>query len=121
MPLLPPLPQSGEKEVSEEEVKEKLETVIDRVRAILQSDEDARNSDLYLMILYLRRYTELGKYISFIPYDLIKEYDGIFENIRRARQKLNEQGFFLPTDPKVLKRRRRLAKEYKKLMPRLEV
>jgi len=105
----------------EEKVKEKLETVIDRVRAILQSDEDARNSDLYLMILYVRRFTELGKYISFIPYDLIRRYDGIFENIRRARQKLNEEGLFLPTDPKVAKRRRRLAEEYRRTMPRLEV
>jgi hypothetical protein len=105
----------------EEAVREKLETVIDRVRAILQSDEDARNSDLYLMILYLRRFTELGKYISFIPYDLIRKYEGIFENIRRARQKLNEEGLFLPTDPKVAKRRRRLAEEYRKTLPKIEV
>jgi hypothetical protein len=105
----------------EEKVKEKLETVIDRVRAILTEYEEARNSDFLLAILYLRKYTELGSFISFIPFDLIKKYDGIFENIRRARQKLNEEGLFLPTDPKVLKRRRRLAEEYRRTLPKLEV
>jgi hypothetical protein len=117
------VPQKEEdEEVSgEEAIREKLETVIDRVRAILAKNEEARNSDLYLMILYIKWYTELGPYIGYIPYSLIRKYDGIFENIRRARQKLNEEGLFLPTDPKVAKRRRRLAEEYRRTLPKLEV
>jgi len=101
--------------------KQQFETVIDRVRFILKNNEEARNSDLYLIILYLRTFTDLGKYISFIPYSEIRKYDGLFETITRARRKLNEQGFFLPTDDKVIERRRTLEKIYRQTMPNIEV
>jgi len=100
----------------EEELLKKLKTVKERVEWLLQRFPNARNSDLYLTILYLRYFTELGSYIKYIPYELIKKYDGIFETIRRTRQKLQEQGKYLPTDPQVLKRRRKLAKMMRKVI-----
>ena len=103
----------------EEELLSKLTTIKDRVRWLLVKYPNSRNSDLYLTILYLRHFTDLGKYIKHIPYALIKKYDGIFESIRRTRQKIQEKGILLPTDPKVLKRRRKLAKMYRKVIPQL--
>ena len=103
----------------EQELLEKLKTVKERVEYILRKYPNARNSDLYLTIIYLRKFTELGKYIKYIPYEVIKKYDGIFESIRRSRQKLQEEGKYPPTDPEVLRRRRRLAEKFRRVMPRL--
>ena len=103
----------------EEQLLEKLKTVKERVEWILQKYPNARNSDLYLTIIYLRKFTELGKYIKFIPYEVIKKYDGIFETIRRTRQKIQEEGKYLPTDPNVLRKRRKLAEKFRKVMPKL--
>ena len=103
----------------EEELLEKLKTVKERVEYLLRKYPDARNSDLYLTILYLRKFTELGKYIDYIPYNVIRKYEGVFETIRRTRQKIQEEGYYLPTDPKVLKKRRKLAEMYRRVMPKV--
>ena len=97
-----------------ENLRQRLRTVKERVEYILEKHPNARNSDLYLIILYFRYFTELGKYIKYIPYDIIKKYDGITETIRRMRQKIQEEGRYLPTDPEVLKKRRKLYELYKK-------
>ena len=85
--------------------RERAELVKQCVEYILEKYPNSRNSDLYLSILALRYCTHLGRYINVIPYELIREYDGILEAIRRTRQKLNEQGLYLPTDPAVLEKR----------------
>ena len=110
-----------EEELTEEEerVLERLKTVKERVEYLLKKYPSARNSDLYLAILYFRKFTELGKYIDYIPYSLIKKYDGTFESVRRARQKIQEEGRYLPTDPEVLKKRRKLEKIYRKIVHEL--
>ena len=108
-----------EEEISEEEQQllERLRTVKERVEYILGKYPNARNSDLYLTILYLRKFTELGKYIKYIPYDIIKKYDGIFETIRRARQYVqNTLGKYPPTDERVLRRRRRKEQALKRIL-----
>jgi len=107
-----------ENELSPEELEvwRKLKTVKARVRWLMQKFPETRNSDLYLTILYLRYFTELGQYIKFIPYELIKKYDGIFETISRTRRKIQESGELLPTDPEVLKRRRKLEKIMRKVI-----
>ena len=111
--------EERELDEEEEELLEKLRTVKDRVEYLLARYPDARNSDLYLTILYLRKFTELGKYIRYIPYNVIKKYEGIFETIRRTRQKIQEQGKYLPTDPEVLKKRKKLAEKYKKIINKI--
>ena len=97
----------------------RLRSVKERVEKLLEMYPDARNSDLYLTILYLRKFTELGRYISYIPYEVLRKYEGLFETIRRTRQKIQEEGRFLPTDPSVLRKRRRLAEKYRRIIPKL--
>ena len=94
--------------------KERAELIRKVVSDILERHPSARNSDLYLTILVLRYYTRLGKYMGVIPYELIREYDGILEAIRRTRQKLNEEGLFLPTDPSILERRRKKSEKIRR-------
>jgi hypothetical protein len=93
---------------------ERAELVRQCVEYILGKYPTARNSDLYLTILALRYCTPLGKYISVIPFNVIREYDGILEAIRRTRQRLNEQGLYLPTDPGILERRVKKSRKIKR-------
>jgi len=71
-----------------------------------------------LIICYIREFVpELSKYIQYIPYNVIKKHDGLFESIRRARQHIqNSLGLFPPTDPEVIKRRRRREKVLTKVL-----
>jgi len=90
-----------EEEVEEE--KEKFETIKERVIYVLEKYPEARNSDMYL--------------IQYIPYNVIKRHDGLFESIRRARQHIqNTLGLFPPTDPEVIKKRRRKEKVLERVM-----
>ena len=103
----------------EENLAEKLKTIKDRVEWILQRHPEARNDDFYLYLLYVRYFEpKLSGYIKFIPFNLVKSATR-FETIRRCRQKLQEQGLYLPTDPKVLRKRRKLAEIYRRVMPSL--
>jgi hypothetical protein len=78
---------------------------------------DPRNNDAYLVILYLRnnepdvlrfRCPNCNQvHQGWIDWEAIERISGLFEDIRRARQKLNETGLYLPTLPEVLVKRRR--------------
>ena len=103
----------------EENLAEKLKTVKDRVEWILANHPEARNDDFYLYILYVRTFEpELSKYIDYIPFEIIKRSTR-FESVRRARQLIQAEGRYLPTDPKVLKKRRKLAEAYRRVIPQL--
>jgi hypothetical protein len=98
---------------------EKLRTVRERVEYILKTYPDARNDDFYLYLLYVRHFEpKLSGYIKFIPFSLIKSATR-FESVRRIRQKIQEEGRYLPTDPEILEKRRKLAKIYRQVMPRI--
>jgi len=99
--------------VLEEKILENLRTAKERVEYILEHFPETRNNDLYLWIIYVRLFCpELSKYIKFIPFDIFKKAPS-YETIVRVRRKLNENGKYLPTDPKVAKRRRKLANIYR--------
>jgi len=98
--------------------KERAELIRKAVEDILERYPSARNSDLYLTILVLRYCTRLGRYIGMIPFEEIREYEGVLEAIRRTRQKLNEKGLYLPTDPNVLERRKRKAEKMRRSVVR---
>ena len=107
-------------EEDEEKLLEKLKTVKERVEYLLKMYPNSRNSDFYLIILYIRKFVpELASFFKYIPYDIIKKYDGLFESLRRCRQKIQEDGRFLPTDPEILKKRRKLAEKFRKILPHL--
>ena len=103
----------------EENLAEKLKTVKERVEYLLERYPESRNDDFYLYILYVRHFEpELSRYIEYIPFEIIKRSTR-FETIRRCRQKIQEEGRYLPTDPKVLRKRRRLEKLYRRVMPQI--
>lgn len=98
-----------------------MEKTVENVKEILKKYPETRSSDFLLIIYYIRHYCpDLSRYIGFIPSDIIQKYEGIFEKIRRTRQKIQEQGFYLP-DPSVIERRKKLSKKYRKMMPKIEI
>lgn len=103
----------------EDALREKLRTVKDRVEWLMQTYPETRNDDFYLYLLYVRHFEpKLSGYIKFIPFNLIKNATR-FETVRRVRQKLQEAGLYPPTDPEILRKRKRLARIYLKVMPQL--
>ena len=98
----------------------KLRTVKERVIYILDKYPETRNNDLYLWLIYVRLFDPvLSKYIKFIPYKVLEKAVS-FETIRRVRQKVqNELGLYPPTDPKVIKRRRRKAEAMRKVIHKI--
>jgi len=112
--------EGEELDEEEESLLERLSTVKERIEYLLRKYPDARNSDFYLLILYIRHFVpELSKYIKFIPYEIIRKYDGLTETVRRARQLVQAEGKYLPTEPEVLRKRRRLAEKFRKVIPKL--
>jgi len=99
-------------------LREEFKTIEERVRYILENYPATRNDDFYLCLIYIRLFCpELSKYIKFIPWEVFKNARISFESITRARRKIQERGEYLPTDPKVLRRRRKLEKAYRNVMP----
>lgn len=104
-------------DVDVEELLEKFRTVKERVEYILSRYPQTRNNDMYLWIMYVRTFVpELSKYIKFIPYEVFEKATPI-ETVTRARRKIQEEGRYLPTDPEVLRKRRKLAEVYRRAMP----
>ena len=103
----------------DEELLRKLKTTKERVRYIMERYPETRNDDFYLYLMYLRLFVpELSRYIGFIPYELIRKAPRP-ETIRRVRQKIQEAGELLPTDPRVLEKRKKLSKAYRRIIHRV--
>ena len=83
-----------------------------QVAYILRKYPDARNSDFVLTWLWLQIFPKVDT--PKLPYETVRDLCGSLETVRRARQKLNEKGEYLPTDPEVLKKRRRKEKHMRK-------
>jgi hypothetical protein len=77
-------------------MKNQILSIKDAVVNVLSDDERCRNSDKWCVIKTLRF---MGYRID-IPYDDLKDMPS-FESIRRCRQKIQEEGYFEPTDPEV--------------------
>lgn len=71
-----------------------------KVAYILENYPESRNNDTLLIKLYWEIFDQV-KTIN----DVMRASSP--ETIRRCRQRLNEEGLYLPTDPKVAQRRRR--------------
>ncbi len=89
----------------------------EQVETILEKYPECRNSDIKLTLnvwhtFYNGMISEIGgeKYIKLKDlYDLPRE-----DHIKRIRQKFNELGMYLPTNPDVQKKRKLLEKEWRK-------
>jgi len=86
-----------------------LETVKNRVEWILLKYPSARNSDTMLQFIYLRIFEGIN--IPYVEWEKLSQLS--LETVRRVRQKLQEEGKYLPTDPAVIERRRRLERKYR--------
>lgn len=80
---------------------------MDRVMKLLEEDELARNNDIYLIFLYWKKYQGLDL-DPLIASELLRNA----ESIRRCRQKIQEEGSFLTTDPSVIEKRGSYNIEY---------
>lgn len=91
----------------ETSILQSLERTKDKVRVILQEYPETRNNDNLLCSIYWREA------------DGVEDLAGVqfatsAEAIRRSRQKINEDGDLLATDPDVLRRRRQLSHEIRR-------
>jgi hypothetical protein len=104
---------------SEDEIKRlaaDLKQKKQQVAYILKKHPEARNNDFLLTWLWLQTFPKVDT--PKLPYKTIRDLCGSLETVRRARQKLNQNGKFLPTDPVVLKKRRRKAEHMREATKR---
>lgn len=98
-------------ESKREKIKQEFQTAKELVEQILKTDQRARNQDMWLCLMVWQKLQHIK---VFIPYNEISRMIPA-ETIRRCRQKLNEEGKWLPTDPAVAihrKVREELIREY---------
>ena len=92
-------------------VEHELKTIQSEVDYLLEKYPDARNNDLYLMVLYWRLIDKAD--IPFIPFSTIKVCSPP-SSIWRVRQRIqNTLKRFPPTDPEVAKKRAERAKKFR--------
>lgn len=83
-------------------VENEQKEVILKVAEILEQDERARNSDLWLIIQFWRK----SGIRIFVPYEQLDNMTSA-ETITRARRVVqNDHNKFLPTNPEVLHKRK---------------
>ena len=80
------------------------------VESVLAEDIQARNNDLWLILQIWQKKQQVK---CFIPYTELKKMITP-ESITRCRRKLNEDHRYLPTDPKVIRRRRLREREIRR-------
>lgn len=96
----------------EESTKKSIEKTKDLVEQCLSEDERCRNDDLWLILNIWKSKQQIR---LFIPYDKLNTMISP-ETIRRVRQKIQSEGRFLPTDEKVINRRKKREQIFRKEM-----
>jgi len=94
----------------ENQIKEKIKSTRELVSNILTHNPNARNNDWELLFLALK---EKGIKLPSWKRKQIMESGINFHTLLRERQKLQSEGLFLPTNPEVLKRRKRAEEVYR--------
>ena len=87
---------------TEEKIKSKFETTKAAVKFLLARYPELRNDDRPLILYY---WYYMDKFPIFLPSNRTARLTSS-ETIRRARQKIQADGEFVPTDPKVIQMRR---------------
>jgi len=110
-----------------EAVRQEFRGMKGQVEDLLRRYPDARNNDFYLIWLWLKEFSGLEVSFSnnpvkipfnylWLEYEDFKKIAGRLETVTRARRKIQAEGLFLPTDHKVLFRRRRKQKAMRRVM-----
>ena len=90
-----------------------------QVEYLLEKYPNTRNNDFYLQLLWLKNFGGLSE-IPYISWHKIKDIGGKLESVRRVRQKIqNEDGNFLPTNPRILKLRQRKQERWRESIKRI--
>lgn len=83
---------------------DKFKATKEQVEYILATYPSARNNDFYLQWLWLKIFG--GVKLPYVDWNVIREFSGRLETLRRVRQKIqNEDGRF-PPDEETLRHRR---------------
>lgn len=86
------------------EVKQQLDQIRSQTFYILERFPETRGNDTLLICIWLEMFRNVRTYGDLFA--LALEGHTSFESVRRARQKIQHLGFFLPDDPIILKRRK---------------
>lgn len=89
-----------------------LNTLTKRVENILSRDNNAKNSDKWLIYRVLEEISQENGCNLFIPFTLFDKFPS-FESITRCRRKLNEKGRYLPTDREVIEKRKKRERVFR--------
>jgi hypothetical protein len=95
----------GKKELKEQTI-DSLKKTKDKVAQILEKYPATKGDDRLLQFYFYKEFEPDKVKLSFKKFKMLMLMTSP-ETIRRVRQKLNEEGKFLPTDKTILKRRRR--------------
>ncbi|MHA1407948.1 MAG: hypothetical protein ACTSSG_11300 [Candidatus Heimdallarchaeaceae archaeon] len=99
----------------DEYLLKELKQIKDQVLFLLEHYPASRNNDFYLQVLWLKYFA--GIKIPYIDWGKIGDLSGKLETVRRNRQKIqNEMCLYLPTDPEILRKRRKKEKAYRKVI-----
>jgi len=91
--------------MSAENAAPKFKSTSDEVEFLLSKYPEAKNNDFYLQWVWLREIMRLD--LPEIPWRKFQMLAGKMGSVRRARQKIQSQGRLLPTDQRILDRRKR--------------
>jgi hypothetical protein len=97
------------REQFEQHMGKQLKKVIHQVWQLLKAEPEYRNNDTLLQVSWAENFAGVETMDDLRTAAAFQAIS--FESIRRARQKIQEKGFFLPTDETVIKRRK-LQKVY---------
>lgn len=108
-------------EPSQEEIDnlvQKLKRKKDQVKYLLKTYPETRSNDLSLQLAWLHIFGKIK--LPKIQQQIICKFSGALESVRRTRQKIqNDEGLYLPLDPKIREMRRRRSQAYRKAITKV--
>ena len=93
-----------------------LKTIESRVRAILANNEEARDDDMILYLMYCNHYGEVR--VGELPFEMVMNNYKVFhipcfESVRRTRQKIQAATPEIGCSPEVRRARRKQQGKFK--------
>ena len=82
-----------------------FKSTTEEVEYLLEKYPDAKNNDFYLQWVWLKEIENLK--LPEMPWRKFEQLAGKMGSIRRARQKVQSTGKYLPSDKKIFERRKR--------------
>jgi hypothetical protein len=87
-----------------QELSENIDTTIGQVFLILKDFPQARDNDGLLICYWLQMFKGVGSFQGM--FSMAREHKLCFETVRRARQKIQRSGQYLPSEQRIIKRRK---------------